>query len=182
MSDWTKDAKFEPAAVEPSVRLTDAERIAAAKTAIRRGDQDDDFWKCFPVTHGAVYFTSFCGEHSSNHDWDVLMHLARLLQVPRLSTKWIDWDAWTPKRYDRVHARYFNLKVGYPSFVGIEELRAEVEQRMTELKLEPVLVWEWMARPHPYVEDKAWRAKPFEVRMNTFRLVENFRTVAEEES
>ena len=131
--------------------------LAAAKRLTKECSDELGF-------HGAGYWTDFAGSDTSNYDWDFWISVALLIELPLVDFVNLGGV------YDHRKAEWMNgFMRGYPARVPIAELKKRVSDRIRELGLSDVRLFEFMAAPHSIAEEVGDRGKTFDEKMSKFR-------------
>jgi hypothetical protein len=160
--DWAKGAvsTLNPTAKAQAKPTVD--RIAAARARGMARSKDSNADSNYGFNHPASYWQDFAGPETSAWDAEVLVCLAGILETPILNRSKFVWQA---EHYD-ARAGQFNLS-DTPA-VSIQELKDAVDNRITELGLSKVAIWEWYADVREPIGREWWR-EDLETRIQKFK-------------
>ena len=158
--NWAQQLKAEPETKQfPAAPNED--RIASARErAITRSKESNN--SKYGFGYSAAHWTDFAGPETSAFDAAVLVSIAEILEVPILKRSKFMWQS---EHYD---ARTGQFNLSDTPAVSIQELKSAVDNRIAELGLSKVAIWEWYADVREPIGREWWR-EDLETRIQKFK-------------
>jgi hypothetical protein len=174
-------AYVEPApAKEKHNPPTSEERLAEIRQRTIALSKQSSALSGFPQPH-ANYYTDFAGSETSHWDFSHVCYLLDLLEEPKFQGLWSREDDGHFSATDatwslRENAPPMKFALGVttpPNFATLAELKAALGARIAELKISPVMIFEWLAVSHSIADSQAFDRLSFKEKMRTFRQGES---------
>jgi hypothetical protein len=160
-----RTAKAEPI-TKPSrvVNQTDADRLVSAKAqCIARSKANSADPNYGSHTHQS-YWQDFAGSETSAYRFDHLMFLLGFLKDPK-------WEHLSHNYRDGDYNRRTGIWTRGDQQISIRDLKDALAKRIAELGISEVLLFEYLAIPHSWTEDRVFYALSFDERMRKFLAV-----------
>ncbi len=168
--------KFDEAKIDPFIALeiatstenspiqssqSEAARIGSAKVRAMRLCQNANLpGSGFGFGYSDEYYKDFCGPETSIWMCNTILFLLNFLEDSKFGNLWHKGDG----RYDRLTGIW---RCGAVQ-ISIQELKAALAERITQLGISEALLWEYMAAPKSIAGDHAFYSQDFAIRMNAF--------------
>jgi len=159
-----RTAKAEPI-TKPSrvVNQTDAARLFSAKAQCIARSKASSADPNYGFGHAPSYWQDFAGLETSEYRFDHLMFLLGFL-------KDLKWEHLSHNYRDGGYNRRTGIWTRGDVQIPIQDLKDALAQRIVELGISEVLLFEYLAVPHSWQEDRVFYGLSFDERTRKFQV------------
>ena len=145
------------------VNQTDADRLVSAKAQCIARSKENSADPNYGFGHAPSYWQDFAGSETSAYRFDHLMFLLGFLKDPK-------WEHLSHNYRDGDYNRRTGIWTRGDQQISIQDLKDALAKRIVELMISEVLIFEYLAVPHSWQEDRQFYGLSFDERMRKFQV------------